>query len=309
MKILISTDPTKNGQTVARCWAMFPLPSETDICILQVIEVGTSQLDSDHSRVWERTLNLARAVWEKEAHHFLEKVRQGFSNVSGNPTQVMTAEGSPPEEILRIIKTQRIDLAVLGNRGLSGIKRFLLGSTSDRVVRESPCSVFIFRNKSRYTKKSSITKNFKVLLASEGPTDGSLCFETLQSLNFLGSTSISIVQVVEKPGFLKSWIFTKGSPQLVKMGEELMSKAQRAGQKHVREVSKKLTALGKKIKTFLASGNAADEILKVEKRVKPDVIVLGAQAWTEGEPTSLGEVARKVARYATCSVFVVKEKA
>lgn len=306
MKILISADPTKNGQALAQCWGLFPVPNETDYCILQVIEVRPSQLESDHSRMWERTFNLARTIWRKEANRFLEKVRKYFSHIPEGHLQVMTAEGSPSEEIFRIIKTHRFDLAVLGNRGLSGIKRFLLGSTSDKVLREAPCSVFIFRNKSRYAKKSNITKNFRILLASEGPTDGDLCFELLQQLNVLGATKISILQVVEQPSFLKSWIFTNKSPQLEKLGEELMGKAQRAGQKHVREVSKKLNTQNIKTNTLFATGNAADEILKAEKMVKPDLIVLGAQGWTEGVPTPLGEVARKVARYATCSVLVVK---
>ncbi len=59
------------------------------------------------------------------------------------------------------------------------------------------------------------------------------------------------------------------------MGEELMKRAQRAGQKHVREITKKLNAHGLKPKTFFVTGDPADEILKAEKRMKPDLIVVG----------------------------------
>jgi nucleotide-binding universal stress UspA family protein len=37
------------------------------------------------------------------------------------------------------------DLVVIGSRGQTGIKRFLLGSTAERIVRESPCSVLVVK--------------------------------------------------------------------------------------------------------------------------------------------------------------------
>ena len=40
---------------------------------------------------------------------------------------------------------EKADLIVLGSRGLSGIKAFLLGSVSDRVAHHAPCSVLIVR--------------------------------------------------------------------------------------------------------------------------------------------------------------------
>ncbi len=184
-------------------------PSDTDLYLLQVIEVGREQIASDHSRVWERTLGIARTGWMKEAKAFLEKIRKYFPHIPQSRLNSFTAEGIPGEEILHIIETHRIDLVALGNRGLSGIKRFLLGSTSDRVPREAPCSVAIFRHKSRYAKKTNITKNFLILLAVEGTTDGLPNYEMIQSLNFFGSTSISILHVVGQPSFLSSWIFTK----------------------------------------------------------------------------------------------------
>ena len=49
--------------------------------------------------------------------------------------------GLPWEEILRTSKEMRVNLIVMGSRGLSGISRALLGSTAERVVRHSPVPV------------------------------------------------------------------------------------------------------------------------------------------------------------------------
>jgi universal stress protein E len=43
------------------------------------------------------------------------------------------------------VSESRADLVVIGSRGQTGIKRFLLGSTAERIVRESPCSVLVVK--------------------------------------------------------------------------------------------------------------------------------------------------------------------
>ena len=46
-------------------------------------------------------------------------------------------------EILRTIKKENIDLVVIGASGRHGLDRFLLGSVTERVVREANCSVLV----------------------------------------------------------------------------------------------------------------------------------------------------------------------
>jgi nucleotide-binding universal stress UspA family protein len=54
-------------------------------------------------------------------------------------------EGDPAEVIIEIANEQQADLIVVGSRGLTGIKRFLLGSVSNKVSHHAPCSVMIVR--------------------------------------------------------------------------------------------------------------------------------------------------------------------
>ncbi|MGD9359223.1 MAG: universal stress protein, partial [Desulfobacterales bacterium] len=50
-------------------------------------------------------------------------------------------EGQPYEEIVRYAESTDIDMIVLGVRGQGLVKTLFLGSTTDRVVRRSPCPV------------------------------------------------------------------------------------------------------------------------------------------------------------------------
>ncbi|MBD1824989.1 universal stress protein [Cyanobacteria bacterium FACHB-DQ100] len=55
--------------------------------------------------------------------------------------------GDPAEEIVRLAKIHNADLIVLGSRGLTGMKRILLGSVSSQIVEDAPCSVLVVKPK------------------------------------------------------------------------------------------------------------------------------------------------------------------
>jgi nucleotide-binding universal stress UspA family protein len=63
----------------------------------------------------------------------------------GIDVDTQAREGDPAEVILDVAKEQAADLIVIGSRGLSGIRRFLLGSVSAKVSEHAPCSVMIVR--------------------------------------------------------------------------------------------------------------------------------------------------------------------
>jgi nucleotide-binding universal stress UspA family protein len=54
-------------------------------------------------------------------------------------------EGDPAEAILDTASEQNADLIVVGDRGLSGVQRFLLGSVSQKVSEHAACNVMIVR--------------------------------------------------------------------------------------------------------------------------------------------------------------------
>ncbi|MGH7322445.1 MAG: universal stress protein [Candidatus Rokuibacteriota bacterium] len=55
------------------------------------------------------------------------------------------ATGEPAEEILRLAKESPAEMIVVGARGLGVVKRLLLGSVSDAVLRAAHCSVLIVK--------------------------------------------------------------------------------------------------------------------------------------------------------------------
>jgi nucleotide-binding universal stress UspA family protein len=64
---------------------------------------------------------------------------------SGVEVTIYARQGDPADAILDVAEEQEADLIVVGNKGMTGAKRFLLGSVPNKVSHHAPCSVLIIR--------------------------------------------------------------------------------------------------------------------------------------------------------------------
>ncbi len=64
---------------------------------------------------------------------------------AGVESRTYAREGDPADAILDVAEELGSDLIVLGNKGMTGAKRFLLGSVPNKVSHHAPCSVMIIR--------------------------------------------------------------------------------------------------------------------------------------------------------------------
>jgi nucleotide-binding universal stress UspA family protein len=64
---------------------------------------------------------------------------------AGVDVEVYARQGDPADAILDVAEEQKADLIIVGNKGMTGAKRFLLGSVPNKVSHHAPCSVLIIR--------------------------------------------------------------------------------------------------------------------------------------------------------------------
>ncbi|MHB1538520.1 MAG: universal stress protein [Solirubrobacteraceae bacterium] len=64
---------------------------------------------------------------------------------AGVEVRVFPRQGDPADAILDVAEEVEADLVVVGNKGMTGAKRFLLGSVPNKVSHHAPCSVLIVR--------------------------------------------------------------------------------------------------------------------------------------------------------------------
>ena len=64
---------------------------------------------------------------------------------AGIDVETFAREGDPADAILDVAEERDADLIVVGNKGMTGARRFLLGSVPNKVSHHAPCSVLIIR--------------------------------------------------------------------------------------------------------------------------------------------------------------------
>ena len=69
------------------------------------------------------------------------------ARAAGVPCAVHSRQGDPADAILDVAEEQSADLIVIGNKGMTGAKRFLLGSVPNKISHHAPCSVLIIRTR------------------------------------------------------------------------------------------------------------------------------------------------------------------
>jgi nucleotide-binding universal stress UspA family protein len=75
----------------------------------------------------------------------LDKARAEAVQAGVAEVETFARQGDAADAIIDVAEEQRCDLIVVGNKGMTGAKRFLLGSVPNKVSHHAPCSVLIVR--------------------------------------------------------------------------------------------------------------------------------------------------------------------
>lgn len=142
-KILLATDGSKEAGMAARMAADLARHTGSE---LHLVTVGrerrlASEVSDDHEIVEK-----AVGTLEREAQGILYEQARKVEEAGGTVAEAHRVMGGrPDEEIVRLGEQLDAGLIVVGSRGLGGIRRSLMGSVSDSVVRHASCPVLVVR--------------------------------------------------------------------------------------------------------------------------------------------------------------------
>ncbi len=89
--------------------------------------------------------DVAYAVGPKEDVNVVLEGAAGPGTDAGVEVSTHPREGDPADAILDLAEEVGADLIVVGNKGMTGARRFLLGSVPNKISHHAPCSVYIAR--------------------------------------------------------------------------------------------------------------------------------------------------------------------
>jgi nucleotide-binding universal stress UspA family protein len=142
--IVVGTDGSDTAKEAVRQAAELARALEARVILVSAYEpVPESRLRQERTEVptdvsWMvNPREDVQAVLDEEA----ERIKAG----GVSDVETYAREGDPADAILDVAEEKQADLIVVGNKGMTGARRFLLGSVPNKVSHHAPCNVMIVR--------------------------------------------------------------------------------------------------------------------------------------------------------------------
>ena len=137
-KILLATDGSENAGRAAKEATGLAGELSSHVILVYIISNPPSQ-----SRMAKANFDV-HSILEEDAKSAIKDTIENLENNS-IPYTLKVAIGEPSAEIIEISEKEKVDLIVIGSRGLGTIKGVFLGSVSQKVTHQAKCPVMIVK--------------------------------------------------------------------------------------------------------------------------------------------------------------------
>jgi nucleotide-binding universal stress UspA family protein len=157
MKILLAVDGSPCSKLAIDSIATRAWPTETLFKVITVLEPFHPELAGWHSgyvplaiEAQQERLDEASTLVEETAARLRQclKVEETLFTATSEPVAGEVLEGNVKERIVECAREWHADMIVMGSHGRQGIEKLFLGSVSQAVLTEAPCSVEIVKKNS-----------------------------------------------------------------------------------------------------------------------------------------------------------------
>jgi nucleotide-binding universal stress UspA family protein len=141
--IVVGTDGSETASEAVRQATELAKSVGAKVHLVSAFEpVGNQRLREERQQVPE---DLSWSVNQREDVDATLREAAEQIQEAGVEVETYARQGDPADAILDVAEEKNADLIVVGNKGMSGAKRFLLGSVPNKVSHHAPCSVMIIR--------------------------------------------------------------------------------------------------------------------------------------------------------------------
>jgi len=139
LKVLVAIDASELGTMVIKRSGQFAKVTDCDLTVLTVVE----PLPGSYAEMPGAIADFTRRKKE-EAEEIVVKAQKTLKHY-GVDCKTQIGVGPVASEIVEVAEQGNFDVIFMGSRGFGGIKRMLLGSVADDVIRHAHCSVTLVR--------------------------------------------------------------------------------------------------------------------------------------------------------------------
>ena len=141
--IVVGTDGSETANEAVRQATDLAKAVGARINLVSAFEpIGNQRLREERTQVPDDMQWMVNAREDVDAT--LRKAAETIGE-TGVEVETFARQGDPADAILDVAEEQNADLIIVGNKGMTGAKRFFLGAVPNKVSHHAPCSVLIIR--------------------------------------------------------------------------------------------------------------------------------------------------------------------
>jgi nucleotide-binding universal stress UspA family protein len=244
------------------------------------------------------------------AEKLRQRIKEDWQPSREPKVQAEVIPDDPVKAIFDYVKQKSISMVALTSHGASGLRAWAMGSVADRVVRGVGVPTLLIR-----------IKEGRIIPEKKG-----LIQKILLPLDTSDASGISIPYAVQLAKKLKasidlfSMVQTIYAQNVVGMGgmggdfvgnlDSVDVASKKYTEEYLQGIADEIRKAGVEVtQTSLVSMDAAFEILEMEKKIQPDLVVMATRGRSNIARWALGSVAEKVLREGDRPILMVKETA
>ena len=304
MKILLATDGSDGAKAAVDMLIHFPFPKDSSATVMSVIDdkLFTLYKPSDIDEDQDHLLQEAEKTIREDTEQLLdtESARLREAGWSGSSE---LRRGNPAEQIIEAAEELQPDLIVMGSHGITGVKHFLLGSVSDRVLEHASCSVLIVKPSPKMASSAAAADPslpWRMLIAYDDSEPAKKAISLCASLPLDDNAEVKVISVMPMIHMYRQDIRQQLNTiwqQEKHAKAEALKAAVSALQWTTPHVSSKL----------MESANVSEAILDSAEQGTMDLIVLGYKGRSKVKRFLLGSITSHIADHAPCSVLAIRD--
>jgi len=291
-RILCATDLSESSSVVIEYGSAIANAFEGRLYGAYVVEIPVPAAPAAAQALsTDQILEIAEAGREKLSEMLAGKADE---------TEAIVRHGPAAEALADLAAELRVDLAVTATKGLSGLRRLVLGSVTERLIRIVSCPLLIVSVKESAAGRSpgGTWHPNRILVGCDFSPDSNRALETAFSLAQEFEAALHLVHVIEPFAYrdmLLPETFTADLKERIEPEMRL----------RLAEVVPEDAGAWCSIQNACLSGRPHDELLRYARRHQIDLIVLGVRGRSLVETLMLGSTTDRVIRQAACPVLSV----
>lgn len=285
LNILLADDGSQHAQAAIELLQNIPIPVKSQIWILRAFNSGQIPLIGEFEASLERSKN--------------QLLGRGFR------VDTELKLGSAAEMILEKAEAHKLDLIVLGAKGLRSTVSILLGGVAQQVMEYANSPVLIVRAPYQGFQK--------ILLVTDGSPSSLSAARYLGKFPLPQKLDVRVMHVLPPipiPIMMEPhygvWSTVYAIYPTPEEEAAIRERDKALGEALLKRTSSLLQRNGIESTPVLVRGDAATEIMDYAKAEKIDLIVAGSLGLSNFKSIWVGSVSRKLVHYSDCSVLLVK---